>query len=386
MRMDKLLLIRVLKKVYHQFKRVAWGNLLWLKYAFSRNELIIDEEKIENIWITNNRGGGAAFFLEREVDLTNALIIQRAGYSLGTDKFLWVIADGNKYLIEKNELYNIKLNRIRRICINTLVDYDNIISIFEFAKHIKSMNKECRLYYYVHDYFCVCPCINLVREGQFCFCDCHKKNCNIFYKEKPVSVSEWQNAWRIFWKSVDQVVCFSNDSKNILCKVYGDCLEDKISIRPHNMEYFAKANKVRLTGQKVKIAVIGRISTEFKGKTVVKNLIKDFADNCEIVLVGTGRFQIWSLNRNVKYYPKYTPDELETIIDKERITHVVFPSICPESFSYVVSELMILGIPVLGFDIGAQGEKLCEYSFGQVFSTEEKMFTEIKHLIEGNKV
>ena len=36
----------------------------------------------------------------------------------------------------------------------------------------------------------------------------------------------------------------------------------------------------------------------------------------------------------------------------------------PETFSYVVSELMQMDIPIISFDFGAQGEKLKHYEKG----------------------
>jgi glycosyltransferase involved in cell wall biosynthesis len=38
-----------------------------------------------------------------------------------------------------------------------------------------------------------------------------------------------------------------------------------------------------------------------------------------------------------------------------------FPSIWPETFSYVVGEMMALGLPIVAFDLGAPGERLRDY-------------------------
>ena len=40
---------------------------------------------------------------------------------------------------------------------------------------------------------------------------------------------------------------------------------------------------------------------------------------------------------------------------------VLFSSVCAETFSYVVSEVIALDLPLVGFPIGAQGEKIANY-------------------------
>ncbi len=48
---------------------------------------------------------------------------------------------------------------------------------------------------------------------------------------------------------------------------------------------------------------------------------------------------------------------------------MLFPSICPETFSYVVHELMDMKLPVASFNFGAPAERLASYSKGLVLSS-----------------
>ena len=45
---------------------------------------------------------------------------------------------------------------------------------------------------------------------------------------------------------------------------------------------------------------------------------------------------------------------------------ILFPSICPETFSYVVEEMMLLRMPIAAFDLGAPGERLQSYELGRL--------------------
>ena len=45
---------------------------------------------------------------------------------------------------------------------------------------------------------------------------------------------------------------------------------------------------------------------------------------------------------------------------------ILFPSICPETFSYVIEEAIVLRLPIVAFDLGAPGERLRDYSLGRL--------------------
>ena len=57
----------------------------------------------------------------------------------------------------------------------------------------------------------------------------------------------------------------------------------------------------------------------------------------------------------------YEREHLADLIETHRINLMLFPSICPESFSYVVEELIRLALPIVAFDLGAPGERLRSY-------------------------
>ena len=64
----------------------------------------------------------------------------------------------------------------------------------------------------------------------------------------------------------------------------------------------------------------------------------------------------------------YKSDSIKDLIIKQEISVALFPSVWPETFSYLVSELIAAGIPLACFNIGAQGEKVSKYKYGQIIS------------------
>ena len=56
----------------------------------------------------------------------------------------------------------------------------------------------------------------------------------------------------------------------------------------------------------------------------------------------------------------YRRDDLVDLIEANGINLFFFPSICPETFSYVTEEMIRLDVPIVAFDLGAPGERLCD--------------------------
>ncbi|HEX3061720.1 MAG TPA: glycosyltransferase, partial [Usitatibacter sp.] len=57
----------------------------------------------------------------------------------------------------------------------------------------------------------------------------------------------------------------------------------------------------------------------------------------------------------------YERAQLVDLVESHGINMLFFPSVWPETFSYVVAEMMALGLPVVAFDLGAPAERLRGY-------------------------
>ena len=113
-----------------------------------------------------------------------------------------------------------------------------------------------------------------------------------------------------------------------------------------------------------KIGVIGNCSNIAKGKNVIFRLVKylNKARNYTLVVVGRNPFLMNRQSENFIVTGSYKLENLPEILIQNQIGLIVFTSIWPETFSYAVSELMMLGIPIISLKLGAQGEKLMNYS------------------------
>jgi glycosyltransferase involved in cell wall biosynthesis len=62
----------------------------------------------------------------------------------------------------------------------------------------------------------------------------------------------------------------------------------------------------------------------------------------------------------------YKHSQLPELLKEHNITVAAITSVVPETFCYVLQELMMLNYPVVSFNIGAQGERTSQYKYGSV--------------------
>ena len=73
----------------------------------------------------------------------------------------------------------------------------------------------------------------------------------------------------------------------------------------------------------------------------------------------------------------YKVEDLAGLLEEAGIHVVLFPSICPETFSFTLSEVFAIGLPVVGFDLGAQGRRIREYDKGLVIPRDSSTDSDI---------
>ena len=113
------------------------------------------------------------------------------------------------------------------------------------------------------------------------------------------------------------------------------------------------------------IGVIGNISPQ-KGAVVRDVLAKiERLSDARIVVIGTLDLAIESPRLHVT-----GPYQRATWSPRGAAhQHDPLSSICPETFSYVVDEMMLLRMPVVAFDLGAPAERLRDYNLGRLCGT-----------------
>lgn len=310
-----------------------------------------DFTNVDTIVFTHNLGGGTLNYEKQNFCKKNTLIVRVISYRC--DFAFSVENEKNNKTVSKKVLFEfLKASCPKTIVINSLCGYATPERILKFIKNnfSHSYNK-----YLVHDYQCICNKNNATLLLNEKYCELKCKGC--IFENKEI---KWRSLWNTYFSFVDEVVCFSNSSKSILISVYPE-LKNKISVVPHSLVYCDFKPLSIKNGYN--FAVIGNCSNIPKGKNVIKKLVKTVKKQKKrkLFIIGKAPYFFHKNSKYVEYIGKYNLKFLPEILKSGQIGVVVFSSILPETFSYAISEFMLLDLYIVSLDLGAQVEKLRNY-------------------------
>lgn len=279
------------------------------------------------------------------------------GYEMDTaDEFLWLL----QYI------------DLSEIIVSQVVSYPEPLNVLTFILRI-AQEKNSKLTFLVHDYFCVCPSYTLLNQDQqYCavpqdmnVCEkCLQVNKGQFkLYTKNTDIAEWREKWGEFLVQVDEIICFSNVSINIIKKAYSQLDDGKITFRPHIIDHIDRIPQVQ-GDNVVTIGVLGGINF-VKGAKIVREMVEIIENenkNNKIVIIGEFSEKIKS--NKLIVHGKYKQNEIIDLVEKYNIDIFLIPSIWPETFSYTAEEVMQMNMPLAVFDLGAPAERVKNYAKG----------------------
>lgn len=363
--------------------------LFTVKYVWNRVDVLVDSfalRKLElcqckTLIVTHNLKGGTDVYL-KSLNENNTIVLRNLEY-------VWhlcykITVGDNSFYISDHRLNKIFSQKYEKVIVNSLVKMQQVDKLIMLLKKNKKDYPNAQLVYLVHDYHSICPNFNLIYNQEFCQFKCDRCNYRkpiVYGCRKYVDVREWRKSWIELFDLCNEIRCFSNSSKNILNAIYPS-VASKITIVPHNVPKNVGEYKIHGNDELV-VCFCGVINNDAKGLSQARILTEMLMDFCKIVFIGSVEKEIGIQNENVTYVGRYKHDELVTIMNDCRANLAIFPSVCPETFSFMMSELIQTGIKVLAFDVGAQGEKAKSYYNGMVFQTCEDMVAYVKSTYKG---
>ena len=121
----------------------------------------------------------------------------------------------------------------------------------------------------------------------------------------------------------------------------------------------------------LKIGIVGNIGFH-KGSSVIKELSEEiYRRGIDLQIVVIGTIDTTCNPAVVNQTGFYKHEDLQSLIERSGANIMFFPSIWPETFSYVVQELMDLNLPIASFNFGAPAERLSTYPKGLVLDSME---------------
>lgn len=188
---------------------------------------------------------------------------------------------------------------------------------------------------------------------------------------RTVSLAEWRSAWERLAVRAEWLTVFSQDSKRHVAEAW-PALADKIRCVPHVLHTPVPRIDAPAPDAPLAIAVLGNIGLQ-KGITLVAALGKRLAEipgAPRLVVIGNTD-PAYVLAPSIKVHGAYALMDLPLLAGQYGVCAWLIPSIWPETFSFTTHEALATGLPVLGLNIGAQGDALNAHPNGHTVPLEE---------------
>jgi hypothetical protein len=317
------------------------------------------------VYLAHSLGGGAEMALQREIlrDLENrgAALVLRVG---GGTRFVLELRlpggriDGATGCFEmiRSMLDAVPRLRIVYSCgVGDPVASELPALLLGLRRDVLFDRLEARL----HDYFTVSPSYCLLgSDGRFngpVSGDCPEPAHRYRTRDGgAVSLRQWQRNWGAFLSACDDITAYSHSSAEILRDVY-PALSHRISVRAP----LPAALPPRIASPKTSraLGVLGNLNVQ-KGAGVISALARHLdaaGDHRPIVVIGNVDAAC-PLPARVRIHGGYRQAEIADLARRYGISAWIVPAIWPETYSFSTREALATGLPVIAFDLGAQGE------------------------------
>jgi glycosyltransferase involved in cell wall biosynthesis len=267
---------------------------------------------------------------------------------------------------------------IAELFVNSPVSFDEPLMFAEWIARLRRAHTATRLVVAAHDYFSVCPSFVLLdADGRYCgipdLATCERclsrHRASYVTLSPPTTIPQWRASWGRCLAAADEVRCFSASTRALLLRGHPRLDPARLTVVPHTLDYRPERRPVLRHAEPLTIGVVGNISPQ-KGALIVRDILARLErehPDARVVVIGTLDLAVESPRLHVT--GPYQRDDLVRLIEAHGINMILFPSVCPETFSYVIEEMMLLSMPIVAFDLGAPAERLRSYAPGRLCAT-----------------
>ncbi len=254
--------------------------------------------------------------------------------------------------------------------LNSPVSFDEPLVLAEWLARMRGEFPATRLTVTLHDYFAICPSFVLLNaDGRYCgipeiseCAACLKRHeASYVALSPPTDIGPWRALWGRCLAAADETRCFSESTRRHLLRAYPALDRARITVIPHKPDYApSRAPKVDRRAPLV-VGIVGEISPQ-KGANIVQEMVTRIdREHPDVRVVVLGTLHAPHDSPRLRVTGAYRREDLVDLVESNGINMFLFPSIWPETFSYVVAEMIALGLPIVAFDLGAPAERLKSY-------------------------
>lgn len=348
-------------------------------------EMLIDTHETRSIlYFDHNLGGGATSYLnlKKEEFLKTGCCVSVIRYDVLLRE--WKLCFENDRGMQEYGIWSMEeLLKVTayfhydEIYLNELVTYPYLWEMQRIIIKLKEQ-QQSKLIMLCHDFFAVCPTINLLNSSrQYCGMP-GEEGCQQCFLQRGMDVQyacrnrrEWNENWKTFLMQCTEVRAFSEDTLQRLRDTFGD--ELAYTLVPHQVDYMFPIDKCVKKTDTLNIGLIG-VLTDHKGRELVEDLLRVIEAekwNICIKLIGYCDKAKLKKYRIFSETGAYQVQELPRLIYENDIDLFLISSIWPETFSYTTEEILQMGMPVAALDIGAPAERIRHYEKGLVLKQKE---------------
>lgn len=219
----------------------------------------------------------------------------------------------------------------------------------------------------VHDYYTVCPRVNLVHaEGHYCG-EPAEAECNHCLAAdgtlgRTGTIESWREASRGLLRAAAQVIVPSADVARRLAALAPGV---EVQIEPHEPDPPSMLHRhwSPPATRPLKVLVVGAIN-RIKGYDVLLGLarqVREASLPIEVALLGYSSDDGALAMAGVRLLGRYFDHEILQRIEEQDPDLVMVPSIWPETYCYVLSSAFASGRRIVVFDLGAQADRCREH-------------------------
>lgn len=214
----------------------------------------------------------------------------------------------------------------------------------------------------LHDLYMLCPSINMIYDGKYCE-EIKPENCEKCFVEKhritENILDNWRkNAHQILQK-FNQIIVPSENTKKLFLSAYPDL---KIDVIEHGIDVYQIKQKKAEKKETFDIAFVG-VMAKHKGSKILQKLLqKNDNSNIKIHFFGKGFEEELEATQQCIHHGEYQRKELPQKLVDNQIDLVCMFSVCPETYSYTLSETYMAKVPVLAYNLGAIADRIQQYN------------------------